>query len=176
MKKKTLIILFGLVFLALLSTTNIKAEGGNPLNAIWNAINSLQQEVADLWNSNANLQNQIENIELIPGPTGEPGPQGELGPAGSFNTYRVTSPIVFVNIASTANTRALCEPGDKIMSGGFFANGSTLQITQSRPELVTSTPGVQGWFVEGSTANPPAGILPGIGDIAAFALCNDVTP
>ena len=30
-----------------------------------------------------NLQQQINNIELIPGPQGEQGPQGEPGPAGS---------------------------------------------------------------------------------------------
>lgn len=44
------------------------ARGGNPFDALWAAI--------------ANIQEQIDNIELIPGPEGPQGPQGEPGPQG----------------------------------------------------------------------------------------------
>ncbi len=155
MKKILIFVIFG-VFLFF--ATSVKAENMNPWNSVWAAI--------------ADLQNQIANIQLIPGPQGPSGPQGEIGLAGSLNTYRVTSPIVSVGLGDTAEVSALCNPGDQIVSGGFFAEGSTLQILQSRPDLLSP----QRWYVQGSTANPPAGILPGIGTIAAYALCNDVTP
>jgi len=111
------------------------------------------------------------------GPQGEPGeqgPQGPQGPAGSsgaLNLYRVTSAIEFIGIGGTKTATAHCHPGDQILSGGHFINGSTVQVLQSRPELPSNT-----WVVEASTANPPAGILPGVGDVAAYALCNDITP
>ncbi|MFC1687081.1 collagen-like protein [Patescibacteria group bacterium] len=43
-------------------------RGGNPFTALWQAL--------------ANLQEQIDNIQLIPGPEGPQGPQGETGPQG----------------------------------------------------------------------------------------------
>ncbi|MBI5405229.1 MAG: collagen-like protein [Candidatus Kerfeldbacteria bacterium] len=173
------IMCFGIV-----SVTNAAGQGRNPLARLWSAIFDLREQIAE--------------IELMPGPVGpagpqgepgpigpqgeigpagpqgvqgEPGPQGPAGTAGRLNTYRVTSPIVSVGMADTQLATARCHDGDQILSGGFFAQGSTLQITQSRPDLH-----IEAWSVEGSTANPPAGILPGIGFVAAYAVCNDLTP
>lgn len=157
---------------------------------VWNAIDQLRDAVN-------NLQDQIDALVLTPGPqgpvgpqgpqglqgeTGPQGPQGEQGPqgvqgpagtgaGGRLNTYRVTSPIVSVGLADTQTATARCNAGDQVLSGGFFAQGSTLQILQSRPDLH-----IEAWSVEGSTANPPAGILPGIGFVAAYVVCNDLTP
>lgn len=103
--------------------------------------------------------------------TGAIGPQGPAGTTGRLNMYRVTSPIVSVGIAGTEIATATCGSGDQILSGGFFMQGSTMQILQSRPAVTT-----EAWQVEGSTANPPAGILPGIGLLAAYAWCSDLTP
>ncbi len=160
---------------------------------VWNAIDRLRDAVN-------NLQDQIDTLVLTPGPQG---PQGEAGPQGSqgeqglqgeqgpqgvqgeqgpqgpagtgaggrLNTYRITSPIVSVGIAETQTATARCHAGDQVLSGGFFAQGSTLQILQSRPDLH-----IEAWSVEGSTANPPAGILPGLGFVAAYVVCNDLTP
>lgn len=47
----------------------------NPLSLIWAAINSL-------WGETGSLQDQINNIELIPGPQGPEGPQGLPGEQG----------------------------------------------------------------------------------------------
>lgn len=105
------------------------------------------------------------------GPQGEQGPQGPAGSAGRLTMYRVTSPIVSVGISETQTATATCNPGDQVISGGFFMQGSTLQVLQSKPAVTT-----EAWQVEGSTANPPAGILPGLGFIAAYAWCNDLTP
>lgn len=121
-----------------------------------------------------------------PGPQGEPGQQGPQGPAGPqgpqgpagtggatgrLNMYRVTSPIVSLGIADTQTATATCDSGDQVISGGHFIQGSTAQVLQSRPAVTT-----EAWQVEGSTANPPAGILPGLGFVAAYAWCNDLTP
>ena len=124
------------------------------------------------------------------GPQGETGAQGEVGPqgpqgepstggaGGRLSTYRVTSPFADIGLGSSAVTTAKCARGDQILSGGYFLQGSTAQIVHTRPDYVdwNGTSFIEGWTVEGSTANPPAGILPGIGLIAAYALCNDVTP
>ena len=47
----------------------------------------IQQEAAVRATADTNLQNQIDNIQLVPGPQGEPGPpgpQGEQGPTGQI--------------------------------------------------------------------------------------------
>ncbi|MBI5018842.1 hypothetical protein HZB58_01050 [Candidatus Gottesmanbacteria bacterium] len=157
MIKKSLVALF---ILTLLVVPKVQAEGGSPIVALRTMVLELQNQVINLWSVVENLQQQIDDIESSPGPN------------GALNTYRVTSPIVSVGLGDTAETYALCNPGDQIISGGYFAEGSTLQIIQSRPDLLSP----QRWYVQGSTANPPAGILPGIGTIAAYALCNDITP
>jgi len=36
----------------------------------------------EIWTALCDLQSQIDNIQLIPGPQGPAGPQGEVGPAG----------------------------------------------------------------------------------------------
>ncbi len=144
----------------LLFVPKVQAEGGNPIVALREMVLALQNQVNNLGSIIENLQEQIDDIASSPGSN------------GVLNTYRVTSPIVSVGLGDTAETSALCNPGDQIVSGGFFAEGSTLQILQSRPDLLSP----QRWYVQGSTANPPAGILPGIGTIAAYALCNDITP
>ncbi len=124
------------------------------------------------------------------GETGPQGPQGEVGPqgpqgepgtggtSGRLTTYRVTSSFANIELGASAVVTARCVRGDQILSGGYFLEGSTAQIVQTRPDFLDwdGESHVEGWTVEGSTANPPAGILPGIGMIAAYALCNDTTP
>lgn len=106
-----------------------------------------------------------------PGLQGPQGPAGPTGTAGRLITYRVVSPLVFIGIAETQTATATCNPGDQVLSGGSFINGSTVQMIESRPVL-----GIEAWRVQASTANPPVGIAPGIGDVQANALCSDLTP
>ncbi len=76
MKLFSLLILLGLVLLSILliATAAPIDKGG-----IWEPIYELQNKVAD-------LQSQIDNIQLIPGPQG---PQGEQGPPGTSNVVIV---------------------------------------------------------------------------------------
>lgn len=157
MIKKSVI---ALIIFALIVAPKAHAEGGGPIAALREMVTELQNQVSNLWSVAENLQDQIDNMESSP------------EASVVLNTYRVTSPIVSVGLGGTAEAMATCNPGDQIISGGYFAEGSTLQIIQSRPDLLSP----QRWYVQGSTANPPAGTLPGIGTIAAYALCNDITP
>lgn len=54
-----------LVFTGTMRSTN---ASGNPFAPLWEAIQG--------------LQDQIDNLDLIPGPQGETGPQGDQGPIG----------------------------------------------------------------------------------------------
>jgi hypothetical protein len=47
-----------------------------------NKANSKDGKITGLYDNVANLQEQIDNIQLTPGPQGETGPQGPPGPAG----------------------------------------------------------------------------------------------
>jgi len=53
-----------------LNTVSAQGEDGKPFQVIWNAIE--------------NLQEQISNISLTPGPQGLQGPQGEQGSTGEL--------------------------------------------------------------------------------------------
>lgn len=45
----------------------------------WVSAETEGQPFQMVWDAIANLQSQIDNIELLPGPQGEPGPQGPAG-------------------------------------------------------------------------------------------------
>jgi hypothetical protein len=47
-----------------------------------NKVNSKDGKITGLYDNVANLQEQIDNIQLTPGPQGETGPQGPQGPPG----------------------------------------------------------------------------------------------
>ena len=70
-----------LMNLAVVATMAVKPDEPNPLEAIWAAIQDLQY--------------QITNIQLIPGPqgpAGPTGPQGETGPMGPQGPQGETGP------------------------------------------------------------------------------------
>jgi hypothetical protein len=73
---KKILCLIAAVVIVLLGTSAALAAAPTDSGALWSAITELQIKVA-------NLQDQIDNIQLIPGPQGEPGPMGPQGPAGS---------------------------------------------------------------------------------------------
>jgi len=74
------IALVAILTFVLLSVLSVKVsadtDSGNPFQAIWGAIE--------------NLQEQISNIQLIPGPKGEPGPN--TFPAPDFESDWITLP------------------------------------------------------------------------------------
>jgi hypothetical protein len=76
MKKYLISFIVIAVLLVVSSTITYAAKGGDPFQAVWNVI--------------ADLQAQITNIQLIPGPTGSPGPQGPAG-SPSWDEQRIAS-------------------------------------------------------------------------------------
>ena len=72
--KKTNLLIF-LFLIIILSTTLISAEVEKP-DKWWR--NPFQK----IWDAILDLQEQINNIQLIPGPQGKPGPQGPQGEKG----------------------------------------------------------------------------------------------
>lgn len=57
----------------------------------------------DIWNAIEELQEQINNIQLIPGPPGEQGPQGEPGPPGPCGIEVYDADDQFLGILSSHN-------------------------------------------------------------------------
>src|SRR3989344_3420124 len=63
-------------------SSNSINDANSNFGRIWQAIKELRIEVNKIWNSISGLQEQIDEIELIPGPEGPQGPQGERGEQG----------------------------------------------------------------------------------------------
>jgi hypothetical protein len=72
MKHKIFVAIFTVAFIIVPISMTLAANGSNPNGKPFKA---LQQQVED-------LQNQIDTIELTPGPPGPQGPQGDPGPPG----------------------------------------------------------------------------------------------
>lgn len=101
------ILLVAVMSVSLLARVENQGKAGKPFEEIWNAIQEIWDELVDLQGQivqeiadriadvdaeeaariggDADLQNQIDTIELTPGSQGDPGPQGpegEQGPEG----------------------------------------------------------------------------------------------
>ena len=78
MKMRKSVLLVTALALVLSINITIAAKGGDPLAAVWAAI--------------ADLQQQIDNIHLIPGPQGEPGLNGQPGEQGPMGLQGSAGP------------------------------------------------------------------------------------
>lgn len=151
--KMSKIVLWSLILTLVLGVNVVLAKGNpnDPLKPIWDAISALQQQAAD-------LQQQITNIQLIPGPPGpqgikgEPGqdglpgeqgligPEGPMGPEGPVPTgvisgYEVIEASSTVSIAAGENAYAVayCPSGKKALGGGASVNNPNLHLYSSYP-------------------------------------------
>ncbi|MBI2045114.1 collagen-like protein [Candidatus Pacearchaeota archaeon] len=70
------------------------------INALWDEIFNLKNQVANLFTKTDDLQQQIDNIELIPGPQGEPGPIGPQGLQGEEGKPGPTRNLTTITAAS----------------------------------------------------------------------------
>ena len=115
-----------------------------------------REQFEKIWHVLWDLQNQINHIELIPGPQGEPGldgpqgepgPQGPQGPAGSngISGYEVIydSNDVSVEPGLNANAFAHCPAGKNALGGGGTANNTDLYLYNSYPTGSDNS----GWIV-----------------------------
>jgi hypothetical protein len=77
----------------------------------------------------------VEGPQGPPGPTGDTGPQGPQGEPGVSDTYWVTAVDTQV---------AWCDPGDKVLSGGYVGNPN-YPVIVSAPTFLST--GEEGWNV-----------------------------
>ena len=171
MKSIKKLIIFGaitLVAVILFAGTVSATEGGSPWNRVWAAIQD--------------LQSQITNIQLIPGPTGAQGPagadgvQGLQGPAGENinkdRIYVVTSDTVFVFPGPNSFATARChDNNDPLLSGGFILDQGFGKHTSVISSTGSPTDGTAGWTV-GANSDAENTLYPG--SIRAEAYCLSV--
>ena len=103
---------------------------------------------------------------------GEPGPPGVGGGGGGFpETYLVQTETdlgttVIIDDKTYREHIALCDPGDKILSGGFWKNPRR-DVIYAFSEPVLDVDGAEGWRVVVDTTS----------DVwYATALCADTSP
>lgn len=70
-ERKQVLPIASIALVCFLIGTSVASDGGNPFDMLWEAVQD--------------LQSQIDEIELTPGPTGPIGPQGPQGPPGGFD-------------------------------------------------------------------------------------------
>lgn len=181
--KKIFIIPVALITSILLFTTIVKAEGGNPWDSVWDAIQ--------------NLQNQFNSIELTPGPTGEIGPIGPQGPQGATGPIGPQGPVGatgsqglpgpalgginkdLIYVVSSDYTSVLTGPAtfvtvrcsdnnDPVLSGGYQVSQGPNGHTDVIANAGQPTDGTAGWTV-GAITDAPNNLSPG--QIHAEAYC-----
>jgi hypothetical protein len=108
---------------------------GTPFDAIWNEINSIKSTIA-------NLQGQINNIQLIPGPQGPKGDKGDQGLPG-ISGYEMITKTVMVSHEQSQVEELTCPDGKKIIGGGHEWSGGRFSMRQSHP-----TDSKNGWVIE----------------------------
>ena len=152
--KRKISTLFIAVIVCIMMSSSVLAKGdtpnGQPFDAVWNVIDEIKIELASIWASLAgleadldaetteriaadiDLQDQIDTIELTPGPRGEIGPQGiqgetgatgETGPQGIQGETGATGEIGPQGIPG--ETGATGETGPQGIQGETGATGAT---------------------------------------------------
>ncbi|MBI5127323.1 hypothetical protein HZA76_02600 [Candidatus Roizmanbacteria bacterium] len=149
--------LFVILILILFST---KTQAAGPWDDVWLAITEIRDQII-------NLQSQITNIQLIPGPTGPTGPQGIQGPAGStISYYQVFSNVRTVAPGTSGYVQAFCNSGDTVIGGGYDVSPPT--GGDHMMELYTNIPfGVGAWAVAGINS----GLNTNSQNLSTFAVC-----
>jgi len=138
-----------------------------------------QTSIDDLWSVVADLQNQIDIIELTPGPVG---PEGPAWADASISTYvnQITQPTnTRIGQVNQFNLTPECSEGDYVTGGGFSISGGNWKIFRSCPAEVDSfgciNPGQtpDGWKV--NAAYLGSGGVSGE-SLSVFVSCIDATP
>ncbi len=138
------ILLVAVMSVSLFATVGNPGKGGNPFEAVWDVLVDLQeqifQEIADRIAdvdaeetgriaADISLQNQIDTIELTPGPQGDPGPQGPQGDPD--NDWTVSGDNMYsavpgnVGIGTTNPLAKLSVGGDGFANTGVYGESSS---------------------------------------------------
>jgi hypothetical protein len=141
----------------------IDKEAGRTCNKGWMALS---------WNQ--------KGVKGDPGPqgpkgdTGDTGPQGPGGPAGpsgdSVPRYQISSDEVDIPADQSRQVLAYCDPGDKLVSGGYDSASRLLRVAVDRP-LLFATDTLEAWEVVGVNTGT-------VGDapLRTYAVCQDTNP
>ena len=144
--KRKISTLFIAVIVCIMMSSSVLAKGdtpnGQPFDAVWNVIDEIKIELASIWASLAgleadldaetteriaadiDLQDQIDTIELTPGPRGEIGPQGIQGETGATGE---TGPQ-----GIQGETGATGEIGPQGIPGETGAQGATGEMSKEQ--------------------------------------------
>lgn len=163
-----------LVFVILVSPKAVAAvaNGGNPWDLVWAAI--------------GNLQNQIDNIQLIPGPAGPAGPAGATGPIGPQGIQGSSGPALsginkdLIYVVSSAYTSVLPGPvtfvhvqcndnNDPVLSGGYQISQGQNSHTEIIVNAGQPTDGTAGWTI-GAITDAQNNLSPGQVHVEAYCL------
>jgi len=140
MKKYIVLSVLALVLVS--GTALAKSENGVPFNDLWNAI--------------AGLQEQINNIELLPGPQGEQGEHGPMGPQGPQGEQ---GPIGATGLAGEQGP--VGPQGDKGEHGEDGDDGSSLVLEDGNGQEL-------GIFTSLSSGDNYSAYIPDIGRLMEF--------
>ncbi|MGB8215763.1 MAG: hypothetical protein WCE94_00515 [Candidatus Methanoperedens sp.] len=130
---------------------------GTPFQALWDAINGTTSKFAD-------LQQQINNIQLTPGPQGPQGPQGLKGDTGATGAIGPQGPKG--DTGATGATGAIGPQGLKGDTGATGATGAT------GPQGIKGDTGATG----ATGAIGPQGLKGDTGDTGATGATGAVGP
>jgi len=96
-----LILISTIAFASAEDVPNLPPSG--PLRILWDKIVELSSKIASLFTITGDLQSQIDNIELIPGPQGS---QGEQGPKGDTGANGLSAYEVWLGLVGTGYSEA----------------------------------------------------------------------
>ena len=159
MTSKTILTIIAITFLAGTITsstlTAVATSSRSPFDQLHDEINHLQDE--------------INNISLLPGPqgpVGPQGPQGATGPAGTGSsvTYYFATNSISIAPGAFGTGIALCHSGDSVTGGGYSLGGLRGDIPFN---TFYYSPPDKGWMV--SINNAPTS--PGPGTLTVNAIC-----
>src|SRR3989344_484316 len=137
-------------------------DANSNFGRIWQAIKELRIEVNKIWNSISDLQKQIDEIELIPGPEGPQGPQGERGEQGPPGISEIRIAVFDITQETQNGVNISCDPNEFATGGGTDQWGDTSRggilefypinerTWYAKSSIILGTPSVGAWnFNEG---------------------------
>jgi hypothetical protein len=131
------------------------AEARNKVQGNDTKITGLNDNIAD-------LQQQIDNIQLTPGP------EGPEGPAVAESVYTVTDTATSDGICNAMIVEVWCDAGDVLLGGGCWGTADQWYF-----RVNSRRPGDEGWTCR-PVRNAANSCEPTT--VTVSAICSDITP
>jgi hypothetical protein len=152
------------------------AHGSNPWEAVWEAIEDLQAQIASIdlvpgpqGPAGADGAQGPQGLQGEPGPQGPQGVQGPTGPQGPAGTGAAGQLVVITRPGTPVSLPgpsafAMCQTGEILLGGGYEASGTEVHITATKIVFTTQW----AWMVTGFYFGPSARTLTAIAHCAKF--------